>query len=62
MNNRCVLKTLCNHPGMVTYLFQGIFPVKMLTAGDKPDFKFFQIDHGISLYTEPRIHGSNTDT
>ena len=40
----CGIQCPGNFPGMGGYLFESFRPVKMLAAGDKPDFVLFEID------------------
>ena len=34
------------------HFFQGVRPVQMLAAGDKPDFELFQVNHTGLLFLE----------
>jgi hypothetical protein len=49
-NCACGIQCPGNFPGMGGNLFEGFRPVKLLAAGDKPNFQSFQIDHKCAFY------------
>jgi hypothetical protein len=45
----------CYFLRMGGYLLQGFFAVQVLTAGYKPQFQFFEVNHSVVLFRKRRM-------